>query len=378
MYLRPLPALYPVSNVKALSQAAPGSVSLNWPSNAAEAAVGAEGYGVLDTNGSQTMRPTASTAKLITALTVLKKYPLKVGQQGPYITLSSSDVDIYNKYLAEDGSVVPVAAGEQISEYQMLQGMMLPSANNMADSLAIWAFGSLAAYKTAATDELNTLGLSSTQIGSDASGFLPDTESTAHDLVVLGEAAFSNAALADIVGQTQATLPVAGTVYNVNSLLGQDGIVGIKTGNSDQAGGVFIFAAKYSLDSSHSVTIVGAVQGTPDLESALNDAIPLLDSAKNNFSLVRIARAGQVVGHYVVPWASSVNAVAAHDVDEVAWASQPPKPLLGMHAIYAPQKAGATVGKLSSSVSTSNNTSVVLQKAISSPPIWWRLVRHKI
>ena len=35
-----------------------------------------------------------------------------------------------------------VAAGEQISQYQALQAMLIPSANNVADSLARWAFGS--------------------------------------------------------------------------------------------------------------------------------------------------------------------------------------------------------------------------------------------
>ena len=101
------------------------------------------------------------------------------GQQGPTITLSASDVALYNAYVAQQGSVVPVAAGEQISQYQMLQAIMLPSANNMADSLAIWAFGSLDAYATYANNYVARLGLSATHIGSDASGFAPNTISSA-------------------------------------------------------------------------------------------------------------------------------------------------------------------------------------------------------
>jgi hypothetical protein len=81
LYLRPLPALYPVNNVRTLTVTVP---LLSWP-NSQQAAIGGLGYGVLDTNGTQTEQPIASTAKLITALTVLNHDPLSLGQQGPMI-----------------------------------------------------------------------------------------------------------------------------------------------------------------------------------------------------------------------------------------------------------------------------------------------------
>src|SRR5271166_1277642 len=60
------------------SSANPSDSSLDWP-NSGESAIGLVGHGVLATSGSQTDRPTASTAKLIAALTVLNKYPLQPG-----------------------------------------------------------------------------------------------------------------------------------------------------------------------------------------------------------------------------------------------------------------------------------------------------------
>ena len=90
-YLRPLPALG-VDKSKPLSQVS-NARALPWPTDAS-AAVGAAGYGVLAaSNDSQTPIPTASLAKVITALAVLKQKPLELGQQGPILTLTQEDVD---------------------------------------------------------------------------------------------------------------------------------------------------------------------------------------------------------------------------------------------------------------------------------------------
>jgi serine-type D-Ala-D-Ala carboxypeptidase (penicillin-binding protein 5/6) len=303
MYLRPLPPIYPVdTTLPALN--VPKFEAISWPT-ASEAAIGAAGFGVISTNGDQTQRPTASVAKLITALTVLHADPLSLGQQqAPLITISQTDVNLYNQYLAEDGSVVKVALGEQLSEYQALEAMLLPSANNMADSLALWAFGSMSSYKAAATTYIQSIGLTQTTIGADASGFLPSTTSSAHDLVLLGITALQNPVIAQIVAEQLTTLPVAGTIQNVNWLLGYDGINGIKTGNTDQAGGVYVFSSKDKLSSSDSIDIVGAIEGTPTLQAALNDTVPLLNTIKGDFRISTLVTKNGVVARYTSPWGS--------------------------------------------------------------------------
>lgn len=153
-----------------------------------------------------------------------------------------------------------MGVGEQLSEYQMLEAMMLPSADNMADSLAIWAYGSLPAYQAAANQYLANHNINDTHVGVDASGLDPSTVSTAHDLVLLGEAAMQNAVLAEIVAKPSVNgFPLMGTISNTNTLLGQNGIVGAKTGNTDQAGGVFVFAANYNDANGQELSVVGAV-----------------------------------------------------------------------------------------------------------------------
>src|SRR5262249_24353393 len=67
---------------------------------------------------------------------------------------------------------------------------------------------------------------------------------------------------ASIVAQPSATLPVAGTVHNTNTLLGYDGFVGVKTGSTAAAGGCFAFRAVRWI-AGQRTTITGVVSGQP-------------------------------------------------------------------------------------------------------------------
>ena len=165
-YQRPLP---PAEGVRVeLKPAVHTKPNLVWPAYG-QAAIGSPNYGVLDESGDQTPTPTASTAKIMTALAVLNQKPFKRTQGGPILTMTDEDVAAYTYYSTHDGSFVPVAAGEQLNEYQALEAMLLPSANNMAETLARWAFGSTDAYVQYANSLATELGMRHTHIA-DASG----------------------------------------------------------------------------------------------------------------------------------------------------------------------------------------------------------------
>lgn len=373
---RSLPLLQPVARPAQLTvQSQPPALS--WPA-AGQSAVGIVGTSILTTHGTQTPLPTASTAKLITVLTVLQQKPLNPGEPGPIITLSPADVDLYNSYNARGGSVVPVTAGEQISEYQMLQAVLLPSANNMADSLAIWAFGSLKAYNTAASSYLASHGLKQTQVAlEDASGFDPGTVSTARDLVKIGELAMQNPLLAEIVSQpTAAGIPMANTVKNVNFLLGTANIIGIKTDNTDEAGGVFVSASRTTLNNKP-VTIVTALVGAPTLFAAVKGSLPLIQSAQANFNPVPIITAGSIVGHYRLPWGGSVAAVTAQNLIIKTWNGSKIPAALQLKPIVANAPAGSIVGSATIAKSTladQQSVPINLQTAPTQPSLRWRLL----
>jgi serine-type D-Ala-D-Ala carboxypeptidase (penicillin-binding protein 5/6) len=254
--------------------------ALDWPSFG-EAAIGIVGSSTVETHGAQTPEPTASTAKLITALVVLQAKPLSLGETGPMLTMSRDDLALLKTYASLDGSrIAKMGVGEQLSEYQMLETMMLPSADNAADSLATWAYGSLPAYSAAANAYLASHGLNDTHVGTDASGLDPSTVSTAHDMVIIGELAMQNPVLAQIVAkQSVSGFPLIGTIKNTDTLLGQSGIVGIKTGNSDQQGGAFVGAANVVINEK-TETIVTALMGAPSLPDAMSASLSLIKSAE--------------------------------------------------------------------------------------------------
>ena len=348
---------------------------LAWP-NVGQSAVGIIGNPDITSHGPQSPVPTASVAKLITTLVVLKTKPLQVGQPGPTITLSANDVAIYRNYLAEQGSVVPVVAGEPISEYQMLEAMLLPSANNMADSLAIWAYGSLSAYAQAANSFLSSQGLSQTHVGVDASGFDPSTKSTAHDLVVIGELALQNPVIAGIVSQPTVTgIPLTTTVKNVNFLIGTSGIIGVKTGNTSQAGGVYVSGSRATINHTP-ITFVTALAGAPTLPDALLKSLPLIQSAQRNFTTESLLKTGTIVGNYPLPWGGSVPVVANADFSATIWNDSPVTTTIQLKSISNKTKVSNSVGRVSIEqlpVLSKQNVKLELQKPIPQPGIWWRL-----
>jgi D-alanyl-D-alanine carboxypeptidase (penicillin-binding protein 5/6) len=372
--LRPLPAVHPDKTEIDLTTTA-AAANLAWPTTG-EAAAGVVGSPVIATHGEQKPVPTASTAKVITALVVLQKRPLGLNQAGPIITITDADVANYNHYVSQDGSVLPVVAGEQLSEYQMLQAIMLPSANNIADKLAIWAYGSLPAYADAANRYLAAKGIVHTHVGSDASGLAPDTTSTAEDLVKIGQLAMQEPVLSQVVGQSSATgLPQTSIVRNVNSLLGTNGIVGIKTGNSDQAGGVFIGAAKTTYNGKPA-TIITAYAAASDLSSALAGSVPLLQTAGQSFAKATIAANNKVLATYTAPWGAQAHAITQTSVITPAWQGESVRATAKLTPIQAGSKAGTETGSLAVSPTTVASPQTItmhLDKALPAPGIGWRL-----
>jgi D-alanyl-D-alanine carboxypeptidase (penicillin-binding protein 5/6) len=319
--------------------------NLPWP-NYGEAAVGLIGSGTIAIHGEQTPKPIASVAKLITALAVLKKYPLTLGQQGPNITLDSTDYSIYVNYVNEQGSVVPVYTGEIMSEYQMLEAMLVPSGNNIADALARWAYGSISAYDAFANSFVKQLGMNDTTVGGDASGFSPLTTSTANDLIILAEHVMANPVLAQIVKMKSVNVPNVGIMTNYDSsILGVDNIVGIKTGNSSQAGGVFLGAAAINVNSKP-VTVLTAIMGAPQLSNAISDTVPLIISLENDFSQTVLLSKGEVLGEFKQPWGGSVQITVAKDLTNYLLQGQSTKVELNLYSLKIPSRAGTIIGSV--------------------------------
>lgn len=239
--LRPVPAMVLTASVTTV-RVVPGTAPHpDWPGRA-EAAVGLPVIGLLGTHGGSRPVPIASLAKIMTGYVVLRDRPLPAAGPGPVITVTAADAAAYASDERLGQSVVQVAAGEKLTERQALEAMLIPSGNNIASLLARWDASSEAAFVAKMNTCARQLGLRSTRYA-DASGVNPATVSTASDQFRLTVTALQIPAFRQIVTMPQVTLPVAGVAYNVNAGLGHDGIIGVKTGSSSQAGGCLAFAA---------------------------------------------------------------------------------------------------------------------------------------
>jgi len=268
-----------------------------------------------------TVQSIASVAKTLTALVVLGKKPLGATDAGPVYTITPQDVAFYSSSVAAGGSSTLVALGEQFSERQLLEALMLPSGNNIADTLAVWAGGSMPAFVSMENSEAAALGMAHTTI-TDPSGFDSGTKSTASDLVKLGTAAIGNAALATIVAERSVTLPNGQTVTNFDTALTEPGWLGLKTGDSNSAGGCFLFAVKRNPSGTSNpddaLTLVGAVvgerssaanaTGDDDRGAAIYDAVNAVNAAMKGYVEVNssvVSDKPAVSGSVTTAWGDS-------------------------------------------------------------------------
>lgn len=346
--------------------------ALVWPEYG-QSAVATKAYGVLETHGKTSPQATASTAKLITALAIMQKKPFS-DSKGATIHFSQTDVDRYAVYLAGNGSVVPVAAGWQWSQYQALEAVLLASANNVSDSLAVWAFGSLPAYREYAQQMVRAIGMNNTTIGVDASGYSPTTTSTAHDLALLAAKVLEEPMLRQIVKQQTATLPGAGGIENTNQFLRTSEVIGMKTGYTPEAGGVFVLAGQQQIRG-QTQDIITVVMGAPGETSgaAQNAAYRLYESAKANFSYQSIIKAGQQLGVYRPAWSSEdVPIVAKKDVGLFVWSGT--MPTVQMTATALKPGSSGEIGTVAVVFRGQSQTApLVVNSSITTPSWWWRV-----
>jgi D-alanyl-D-alanine carboxypeptidase len=170
-------------------------------------------------------------------------------------------------------------AGEKLTERQALEAMLVPSGNNVASLLARWDAGLEAAFVARMNTRARQFGLGDTRYA-DASGADPATVSTAVGQFRLTVAALQIPAFRQIVAMPQVRLPVVGLAYNVNAGLGHDGITGVKTGSSSQAGGCLAFAAIRTVARSP-VMIVGVVIGVPATAAQPSELGGVISASEN-------------------------------------------------------------------------------------------------
>ncbi len=370
--IRPVPL--PKARQTISSALIPGTPpSLPWPSQGG-GEVGIQNVGIIGGFNPNQQIPLASVAKIVTALVIVKDHPLSSGNDGPTLTLTPTDASEYQTMLQQQDSVMAVVSGEKLNEYQLLEALLIPSADNIAVTLATWDAGSVPAFVAKMNAMAKSLGMVHT-VFKDPSGLDTGTVGSAGDQVLAAQALLKNQVLSQIVAKPQATLPVVGVVYNVNYNVGHDGFVGIKTGSMGN-GGNLVFAAT---GTGSKDLIVGAIlgqSGVQPLISALSESTKLVNAARKVPSQFSVLRQGQQVGVIVAPGAQPVPVYATKSVSFVGWP--------GLHVNYSAKftklsnniAKGSKIGVLTVTVGEqSQAVSLVAGTAVQRPSLIWRLKR---
>jgi len=221
--LAPVPAAEPV--VQSLPDVVTPAPEVSIPGYGAAAIGAAEGHQIFASRGLDEVRPIASITKVVTALVVLDAHPIDTGSPGATITLTTADSALVDRYRALNGTTAPAPAGATITQREVIELMMVASANNYAETLATWAFGSVADYLTAARDWLDAHDLESVSVG-DTTGFSLLNRASPRALLDLGRLALADPVVAAAAALPEVTVPGIGTYEYRNLSVGVDGVAG--------------------------------------------------------------------------------------------------------------------------------------------------------
>ena len=209
--------------------------------------------------------PIASTTKLMTAYLALHDLkPNQVVTAPAYRPSNPAEIRL------------GLRAGERIRVRDLLYALLLPSASDAAETLAVAVSGSVPAFVTDMNRTARKLGLSDTSYANPIGLDDPDNYSSAHDLVTLASILMRNRLFARIVNTPSATLESGDhprTVTSRNTLLGQEPWVnGVKTGHTLGAGYVLVGSGTRG-----STTLLSAVLGTSSESARDQSTLELLD-----------------------------------------------------------------------------------------------------
>ena len=232
--------------------------------------------------GANRRRAIASTTKLMTALVAREQAEL-------------DDVFPASDYRpAPIESQIRLREGEKLTLHDLLEALLLPSANDAAMTIAEGVSGSRGEFVDAMNEKAEELGLDGTSFANPIGLDDPDNYSTAGELAQLARVLLRDRAIARIVDSPRAKLTTGArdrTVVNRNRLVAQYPFVdGVKTGRTQQAGYVLVGSA-----TQNGVKVISVVTGEPSEGARDSDSLALLRYGIGRFRRARVLTEGRRV-----------------------------------------------------------------------------------
>jgi D-alanyl-D-alanine carboxypeptidase (penicillin-binding protein 5/6) len=269
-------ALIAVAAPAAQAQDAPATEPPTVPGAEAAIVVDARDGTVMFARRADAERSIASTTKLMTALLALE-------EADPDELFTAPE---YNALPAE--SRINLREGERMAVEDLLEALLLESANDAAVALAENISGSREAFVEAMNERADELGLDHTSYANPIGLDEPGNYSTARDLAVLTRTLLANPRFARIVDMPEATLESGirpRVVANRNDLVAEyPWVSGVKTGYTLNAGNVLVGSA----NGGRGMRVISVVLGEPTEAGRDADTLELLRWGLGQFRRVRV------------------------------------------------------------------------------------------
>jgi D-alanyl-D-alanine carboxypeptidase (penicillin-binding protein 5/6) len=252
---------------------------------------GADGH-VLASSNAHGVRSIASLTKLMTAYLAVR-----AGALTRTFTVPASATRIGE-------STVRLRAGQRIAGRTLLEALMVPSANDAAETLAVGIAGSRAAFVARMNATARRLGLHETSFVTPYGLDAPGQHSSAADQLALARLVVRNATMRRIVDRR--SVVVNGARYAArNTLLGvYPGLDGVKTGHTSRAGWCLAASARQD---GHRLFVVGL--GARDQATRDAAIARLLDWGFTRYRQVTLLRRGDPIGLLQTPYGDPVAVV---------------------------------------------------------------------
>lgn len=181
----------------------------------------------------------ASLTKIMTALVIIQKHKLD-----EIVTIPALPPDE-----VEGSQKVGLSQGEKFKLSQALRILLIYSANDMANALAIWDSGTIEKFVERMNQEAKWWQLKDTQYKNPTGLDNSDQKTSASDLVRLSRILLTSPTLSEIVKTSSYQVKSeSGKIYNLAStnqlLFSRNDIYGVKTGFDSRAGQCLITLAK--------------------------------------------------------------------------------------------------------------------------------------
>lgn len=182
--------------------------------------------------------PMASTTKIMTTLLCLES-----GGLYDEFTVDSEAIKV-------EGSSMGLREGDTVTKYALCCGMLLPSGNDAANAAAVKISGSIEKFAELMNKRAREMGLSKTYFVTPSGLEGEGHGSSAADMALLAREALKNDIFREICSQTSLKLRFGDPPYerwlkNTNKLLTMyDGVYGVKTGFTDEAGRCLVSACE--------------------------------------------------------------------------------------------------------------------------------------